>query len=223
MLKHLALVIALAACGKGDKCAKVFDKLAPAFDKENKGSDKKMDREKEVGRCQQQLKDHPEREAVLDCILAINGTPAMTDLMACDKAHGAPEKKDGLKDYQDKSKATEASLMLNKIGKSAKRVFGETGKYPIGKAALTPATDCCKGDGGKCAVDSKQWTAEPWTSLDFTIDEPHLFRYSFDGSDGKSFTATAVGDLDCSGRPVTYTLTGALDATGNPTVNLVKP
>jgi hypothetical protein len=219
MLKHLALVITLAACGKGDKCAKVFDKLAPAFDKENKGSDKKMDRDKEVGHCQQQLKEHPEREAVLDCILAISGTPAMTDLMACDKAHGAPssggDKKDG--------KVTEASLMLNKIGKNAKRVFGETSKYPIGKAALTPATDCCKADGGKCAVDPKQWTVEPWSTLEFTIEEPHLFRYTYDGSDGKSFTATAVGDPDCSGKPQTYTLTGTISDAGNPTLNLVKP
>jgi hypothetical protein len=211
MFKHLALVISLAACGKGDKCAKVFDKLAPAFEKDN---GKKMDRDKEVGHCQQQLKEHPEREAVLDCILATSGTPSMGDLMACDKAHGAPSS------GGDKVKITEASLMLNKIGKNAKRMFGETGKYPIGKAAPTPATDCCKGDGGKCAVDPKQWTVEPWASLEFTIDEPHLFRYSYDGSDGKSFTATAVGDPDCSGKPVTDTLTGALTADGRPTENL---
>jgi hypothetical protein len=212
MVKYVALVVALAACGNGDKCAKVFDKLKPAFEKEKAGE--KMERDKEVGHCKEQLKDHPEREAVMDCILAISGTPSMDDLMKCDKEHGAPDKKHG--------KATEASLLLNNIGKNAKRVFVENSAYPIGKAALTPATDCCKGEGGKCAVDAAQWKVEPWATLGFEISEPHLFRYSYESTDGKTFTATAVGDPDCSGKPVTYTLNGTSTA-GNPSVNLTPP
>src|ERR1700742_4604266 len=130
MLKYLAMVVALAACGNGDKCSKVFDKLQPAFEKEAKGM--KMDRTKEIDHCKQQLKDHPEREKEIDCILAISGTPTMGDLAACSQTN---EK--GFKDYQDKSKATEAKLVLNKIGKHAKMIYGETSKFPVGSAPLT--------------------------------------------------------------------------------------
>jgi len=220
MKKLLALVVALAACGgNGDKCSKVFDKLAPVFEKEAKGP--KLDRTKEIEHCKQQLKDHPEREKEMDCILGLGGTPTMGDLMAC-SAKKSTDGKDGFKDYQDKSKATEAKLMLNKIGKSAKLIFAETSKFPIGNAPLTPATECCKGDGAKCQPDPKAWTAGPWAAMEFTIDEPHRFRYSYESADGTTFTATAVGDLDCSGKPQTFTLKGSVDA-GNPKVELQEP
>jgi hypothetical protein len=221
MLKCLAMIVALAACGNGDKCSKVFDKLQPAFEKEAKGV--KMDRTKEVDRCKQQLKDHPDRQKEIDCILAISGTPTMGDLMACSEKKGdKPADTGGFKDYQTKSKATEAKLQLNKIGKNAKVTFAETSKFPVGSAPLTPATDCCKGEGGKCQPDPKAWTTGPWTALDFAIDEPHRFRYSYESADGTTFTATAVGDLDCSGKPLTYTLKGSVDA-GNPKVELQEP
>ncbi|MEP6866395.1 MAG: hypothetical protein ABJE66_37600 [Deltaproteobacteria bacterium] len=213
MMKLLAVVMALAACGNGDKCSKVFDKLQPAFEKEAKGV--KMDRAKEIDRCKQQIKDHPEREKEMDCILAISGTPTMGDLMACS------EKQKGEKPA-DKSKPIEAKLQLDRIGKDAKRIYAETSKFPVGSAPLTPATDCCKGEGGKCQPDPKAWTAGPWAAMEFTIDEPHLFRYSYESTDGTTFTATAVGDLDCSGRPQTFTLKGSVDA-GNPKVELQEP
>jgi len=220
MKKLLALVVALAACGgNGDKCSKVFDKLAPVFEKEAKGP--KLDRTKEIEHCKQQLKDHPEREKEMDCILGLGGTPTMGDLMAC-SAKKSTDGKDGFKDYQDKSKATEAKLMLNKIGKSAKLIFAETSKFPIGNAPLTPATECCKGDGAKCQPDPKAWTAGPWAAMEFTIDEPHRYRYSYESADGTTFTATAVGDLDCDGKPQTFTLKGSIDA-GNPKVELQEP
>lgn len=216
MVKYLALV-ALAACGNGDKCSKVYDKLAPVFEK----TDKKPDKAKEIDRCKEELKKHPDREAAIDCIIAHPGTPTMGDVMACESKRDGS--KDSVKDYQNRSKAIEASLQLDRLGKNAKRLFGETSAFPIAKAPLTPATDCCKDPSGKCAVDATAWTAEPWKTLEFQLDEPHRFRYSYESTDGKSFTATAVGDLDCSGKPVTFTLTGSVDAAGNPTTNLTKP
>ena len=216
MVKLLAIAFTLAACGNGDKCSKVYDKLAPVFEK----GDKKTDKTKEIDRCKAELKNHPEREAEMDCIIALPGTPTIGDLAACESKKGG---KDSFKDYQDKSKQTEAVLQLNKIGKSAKRSFAELSTFPVGKAALTPATDCCAAADHKCVVDMAAWSAEPWKTLDFQIDEPGRYRYSYESADGKTFTATAVGDLDCGGKPETFTLTGSLDAAGNPTVNLVKP
>src|SRR6266478_1926075 len=71
---------------------------------------------------------------------------------------------------------------------------------------------------GKRAVVT-DWTSDPvWTALEFQIDEPNLFHYSYE-SDGKTFKATAVGDLDCDGKPSTYTLDGKSE-NGNPSVTL---
>jgi hypothetical protein len=187
------------------------------------GAGKKPDRDKMIAECKDKIKDHPERAAEMDCILDISGEVTMDKLMACSKPKSA-EGKDGFKDYQDKSKATEAKLQLNKIGKLAKMVMAEKGAFPIGSAPLTPATDCCKGEGGKCAVDANAWKAGPWTALEFQIDEPHRYRYSYEGAaDGKSFTATAVGDLDCSGKSKTFTVKGSVDASGNPKTELQEP
>lgn len=135
MIKLLSIAVMLAACGGGgDKCARVYDKMAPMFDK--MGGGKKPDRDKMVGECKAKIKEHPDREAEMDCILAIDGELTMDKLLACDKKVSAenPGAKGGFKDYQDRSKATEAKLQLNKIGKLAKMAAAEKGSFPAGSA-----------------------------------------------------------------------------------------
>src|SRR5512138_2595488 len=53
-------------------------------------------------------------------------------------------------EYMKRSKTTEASLNLNKIGKANKRVKGEIGTYVSTDGALLPtgAASCCGGKGG---------------------------------------------------------------------------
>jgi hypothetical protein len=64
--------------------------------------------------------------------------------------------------------------------------------------------------------------ADPaWSKLDFQIDEPSLFVYTYTGA-AQSFTATAAGDLDCDTIEITYTLTGTA-VNGNPAVVLTEP
>ena len=127
-------------------------------------------------------------------------------------------------DYTKRSKKTEAALQLNKIGKSAKRAYAETGKYPVGTAPLTPADPCCGQPNNHCAAVPSLYAANPvWRALDFQIDEPTLFQYSYRGSaDGQSFEAKAVGDLDCDGVFITYELAGTVSS-GNPAVTLTEP
>ena len=112
-----------------------------------------MDKAKEIDRCKDAAQEssrsrgrdrlHPraQRHAVdgrPDGLRVANETAAKTSM----------------KDYEDKSKMTEASLQLNKIGKNAKRMFVESSaSFRSRKAPLTPATDCCKGPNGKCPVD----------------------------------------------------------------------
>jgi hypothetical protein len=60
-----------------------------------------------------------------------------------------------------------------------------------------------------------------WVALDFQIDHPNLFQYNY-RSDGTTFHAEAIGDLDCDGTFVTYTLDGSAP-NGNPQILLTEP
>ena len=124
-------------------------------------------------------------------------------------------------DYMKRSKKTEASLQLNKIGKNAKRAYAETSEFPRGTAPLVTAAPCCGQDMNRCQSTAKDWQHPVWQALDFEIDEPSLFQYSYE-SDGKTFTAKAIGDLDCDGIMITYQLDGKAE-NGNPTVTLTEP
>jgi hypothetical protein len=116
----------------------------------------------------------------------------------------------------------EAILMLTKIGKNAKRAYVEQGQFPRGAVGLTPATACCQGPDHRCVSPASAWADNPlWQALDLQIDEPALFQYAFQ-SDGGSFTAKAIGDLDCDGVPITYELVGSV-VDGSPTVTLTEP
>jgi type II secretory pathway pseudopilin PulG len=127
-------------------------------------------------------------------------------------------------DYTKRSKQTEAALQLNKIGKNAKRAYAETGRYPAGTVSLTPPGSCCGQANNHCpAVPELYANNAVWSSLDFQIDEPSLFQYSYRGTaDGQGFVAKAVGDLDCDGTSITYVLEGSVSS-GKPSVTLTEP
>ncbi len=127
-------------------------------------------------------------------------------------------------DSMKKAKKSEAALQLGKIAKSAKVAYITNAEFPRGDSTLTPAIACCtqNHDGKrKCMSTAATWATPVWQSLDFEISEPTLFRYRY-VSDGKTFTATAVGDLDCDGVEITYTMQGTA-TDGNPTTELVPP
>jgi prepilin-type N-terminal cleavage/methylation domain-containing protein len=127
-------------------------------------------------------------------------------------------------DYMKKSKKTEASLQLNKIAKNAKAAFITNASYPMTAAAKNPATDCCSsGRTDKKCPETTAWTAQGWLDLDFQIDEPFYFQYQYDAdSTGSTFTALAVGNLDCDSASITYTLRG-LSNNGNPATSMSEP
>jgi type II secretory pathway pseudopilin PulG len=112
-------------------------------------------------------------------------------------------------DYQRKAKRSSADLQLMQLQKSANRSYAENGGFPPGEAGPTPARPCCEFPGHKCEASSQEWLAEPWTSLDFETYGPSYYQFTYRGSaDGQSFTATAIGDLDCDGVTVVHTLRG---------------
>jgi hypothetical protein len=216
-MRYLVIAVMLVGCKGGDKCERAWDKMGKAMKAEAKDG-KEPDRAAMVKECKDELAKHPEREAMLDCVIAIDGEVSMDKLMQCSSV----KSKAGGEDQRQRHGAiTEAKLMLNKIGKNAKRVYAENAAFPKGQVGLTPATDCCAGPDHKCASDAKTWTDPVWTALDFQIDEPHRYRYSYSG-DGSTFTATAVGDPNCDGKPSTFTLTGSSQG-GTPTIELKEP
>lgn len=129
-------------------------------------------------------------------------------------------------DYIKRAKRSEAELQLAKIKTNAKSAFNINASYPISSAALTPAQDCCTQnvDGQKrCAVAVADWAVAGWQELGFQIDDPFFFQYEYLGDpSGATYTAFAVGDLDCDTTSITYTLTGS-ELNGNPTAALNKP
>ncbi len=134
-------------------------------------------------------------------------------------------------DYMKRSKKTEASLQLNKIGKNSKRTYMETSKYVTGIAPTTPGKPggggCCGGGGASgnnpnhCAPDPVGFSNAVWKELEFSIEEDSLFFYDYHGT-ATDYTAMATGDLDCDGTEITYVLTGTA-VNGQPAYSLSEP
>jgi prepilin-type N-terminal cleavage/methylation domain-containing protein len=128
-------------------------------------------------------------------------------------------------DYMKRAKKTEAALQLNKIGKNNKRTYSEASSFvnTTATAAPTPSgVGCCySASNNHCPVDTAAFASTGWKQLDFQIDEPSLFFYTYTGGTN-AFTAFAQGDLDCDGTAISYTLTGTA-VNGNPAVSLSEP
>jgi hypothetical protein len=214
MMRTLMTLMAAAAMGcggKGDDCQQFVDKAKPMFEKMAKEAGKPFgdsERKQLVEMCRKQgakAKD----DKTFTCVLGAKDEAAV---MAC---FG-----EGLADYASKSKATEAQLNLNKIGKNLKVAYNVEVRFPAGKAGPAPAKPCCEGPGQKCPAENLE--ADPvWSALDFRIDLPTRFQYTYE-SDGKTAKATAIGDLDCDGTTITYTLEATVN-NGNPEVKITPP
>jgi type IV pilus assembly protein PilA len=129
--------------------------------------------------------------------------------------------------YIKKSKTTEARQFVKKIydgarsyymDRSVRRGMGGSivkAQFPddTDTSAQTPsnATACCD----KCAADATLWTDPGWVALQFSVDDPHYYVYSFvltgDPSVGP-FTARANGDLDCNGVESTFEMYGEINS-----------
>lgn len=111
-------------------------------------------------------------------------------------------------DYQKGPRKSLAELQLNLIGKHAKVYYVQHGAYP--KGTVAPGPTCC-GQPDHACHDKLE---DPlWKELEVELPPDHqMYRFGYTSTDGKSFTATATGDLDCDGTEVTWTLTGTANA-----------
>lgn len=140
-------------------------------------------------------------------------------LVGC-KAKAAHNAREELRE----ARASEAERELHAIGKAVRIYAAENDKLPAGHAPLTPAVPCCQHPSGLCepAEEDRVWDAEPWDTLDFLLEDSHRFQYAYD-SDGATFTARAVGDLDCKGDRVTITMVGRLGEDGEVVIERDDP
>jgi hypothetical protein len=105
-------------------------------------------------------------------------------------------------------------------------MYIETQSYDVGTVVSFPTKPgsggCCGGPNNKCAPVPASFAGDSgWSKLDFQIDEPSLFYYSYAGT-ASTFVATATGDLDCDTKEIVYTLNGTA-VSGNPAVSLTEP
>ena len=143
-------------------------------------------------------------------------------------------------DYMKRSKQSEAGLELNKIAKTSKRMFGETGSFSATNGGLLPAgpatngNNCCGGVGGvkgtpgtsvnnKCTGDPASFAGDAgWAALEFSVDEASQYQYSYIGN-ANGPTGLAIGDVDCNSVSATWSMVMAKTGAGNPQANLIGP
>ena len=204
----MAAALATAACGgKGDDCERFWSKTASTMAQMANSKLPPNAKEKFLEQCRDG--DKMKKDPVFKCVLDASGENAVNACMQ--KAFG---------EYTRDSKRSEAELNLNKLAKNLKVHHTVEATFPVGKVGPTPAESCCQSQG-KCSTT--EWATNPvWQALEFSIDEPHQYRYSYE-SDGKTVTALAIGDLDCDDKPATYKLEMSVGADGVATSSITPP
>jgi hypothetical protein len=196
----------------GDDCTRVLDKSFPVIVEMVQKAGKQIgDAEKAqmIDQCRESLaKGH--RDPAMDCILAAADQAGVRDCFV-----------KGLKEYRSETAAGEGKARMRVMKRTLEEKFAETAAFPTGKIALTPATPCCKQPDQVCAASAADWKAPAWQALDFAVEDHSRFQYSY-VSDGKTVTATAVGDMLCDGHAITVTLTGKI-AGGKPVIEINEP
>lgn len=130
--------------------------------------------------------------------------------------------------YVKKTRTAEASLQLEKIAAGARLYYMDDRYVGAGfiltppqfpqTIAPTPAVTCCNGGVDRCTPTATDWSQPTWMALQFSMDDPHYFRYEFTSvgvSTDSEFLARAYADLDCDGTFSTFAISGQVLFQGN--------
>jgi type IV pilus assembly protein PilA len=137
--------------------------------------------------------------------------------------------------YIRRSKTTEAVQGVKKIYEGARSYYlneavarGSTTpiakQFPASVAATPAANSCCGQPGDKCQINAAALAAfktnASWQGLNFGVEDPHYYWYSFDAAGtgtASTFTARANGNLDCDATFSTFEMIGSVTATNDVT------
>jgi hypothetical protein len=85
-------------------------------------------------------------------------------------------------------------------------------QFPSVSVGPTPPLGDCCAQGGQCQPMAQPWEDNAWTALQFAVDEPHYFSYTYASADPLTeFTVRANGDLDCDGVYSTFEILGIVN------------
>lgn len=124
-----------------------------------------------------------------------------------------------------RSKTSEATVNLRRIYDGAVTSYqseqvdrgghGLAPKFPLSVEATPGENACCQAtDRGQCPADSGAFVRPTWQQLQFSVDDPHYYWYSFvsegEGA-GAQFTARSSGNLNCDDTYSTFERIGFID------------
>lgn len=110
--------------------------------------------------------------------------------------------------------ASEPTTNLRRLFDASISYYTRHDRFPD-TTALTPGAAACRdGQPVKHAPTHADWRGPTWAALRFALHEPFRYQYAY-VSDGQSFTARVIGDLDCDGVLSTFERVGFIDAEGN--------
>jgi len=141
-----------------------------------------------------------------------------------------------------RSKTSEATINLRRIYDGAVTSYqseqvdrsgqGLPPKFPDGIGDTPGENACCQAnDRGQCPADSRAFVRPTWQELQFSVDDPHYYWYTFvsegEGA-GAQFTARASGNLNCDANYSTFERIGFVDLItgsiqGGSGVHVIKP
>jgi hypothetical protein len=104
--------------------------------------------------------------------------------------------------YIRQTKTAEAHEQVSRLCQSVGSYFDQSHRLPD-PAPLTPAVPCSTYADGRCPPAPGEWGTPAWQALGFSMTEPHYYQYEL-LTDGTSFTAHALGDLDADGMRSTF-------------------
>lgn len=123
--------------------------------------------------------------------------------------------------------AIDLKWKLEHAAKALKTAYITNAQYPADDAGPTPNTRCCAAPDHLCPI-TKDWSkSAAWQSLDFQIDEPGHFQWSYRctaKTDGHCDEAViiAVGQFRCDGSDSEWRVI-ATSPNGVPMVNISGP